>query len=206
MSTSSATDSSRDSYPDSPVSLSSRNINNPVFSLPVPQCRRTRRDIPKIHRYYSTPLRADSPDSTPLQLYGLEQREPSIYEKPRLLRRFSHALDDIKEDLSLQLDQNNMASKIRSRRQSMLMFDTAAGPSDPDADGALHPDQRPITASGPPRSRPLSILAFDNWTPPTRGLSRRLSTFRFGSRRKRASPAQLSSISQPNLIGSSTNM
>ncbi|RHZ62926.1 hypothetical protein CDV55_106655 [Aspergillus turcosus] len=201
MSTSSATDSSRESYSDSPVS-------QPVFSFPVPQYRRTRRDIPKVDRYYSTPLRADSPDSTPLHLYGLEQREPSIYEKPppRLLRRFSHALDDIKEDFSLQLDPNNMTNKIRSRRQSMLMFDVTAGPSGAGADAALHHPQRPMTASGPPRSRPLSILSFDNWTPPTRALSRRLSTFRFGSRRKRASPAQLASISQPNLIGSSTDM
>ncbi|KAF7171526.1 hypothetical protein CNMCM6106_005888 [Aspergillus hiratsukae] len=201
MSTSSATDSSRESYPDSPVS-------QPVFSFPVPQCRRTRRDIPKVHRYYSTPLRADSPDSTPLHLYGLEQREPSIYEKPppRVLRRISHALDDIKEDFSLQIDQNNMTNKIWSRRQSMLMFDVAAGPSGAGAALPHHHHQRPITASGPPRSRPLSILSFDNWAPPTRALSRRLSTFRFGSRRKRASSAQLASISQPNLIGSSTNM
>jgi hypothetical protein len=203
MSTSSSTDSSRESYLDS-------HISQPVFSFPVPQCRRTRRDIPKVDRYYSTPLRADSPDSTPLHLYGLEQREPSIYEKPppRVLRRLSHALDDIKEDFSLQLDQNNMTNKIRSRRPSMLMFDVTAGPSGAGATaGATLPHhQRPITASAPPRSRQLSILSFDNWAPPTRALSRRLSTFRFGSRRKRASSAQLASISQPNLIGSSTDM
>ncbi|RHZ45662.1 uncharacterized protein CDV56_101821 [Aspergillus thermomutatus] len=156
MSTSSVTDSSRDSYPDSPVSLSGHNltINNPVFSFPVPQCRRTRRDIPKIHRYYSTPLRADSPDSTPLQMYGLEQREPSIYEKPRLLRRFSHALDDIKEDVSLQLDPNNVASKIRSRRQSMLMFDAAAASHHGVRPAALETPLHPLLRSLDPAHKP----------------------------------------------------
>ena len=51
----------------------------------------------------------DTSSRTPLQAYGLEQREPSIVEdrerdrSTKLLRRVSHALDDIKEDVSLQL-------------------------------------------------------------------------------------------------------
>lgn len=75
----------------------------------------------KTRRFYSSPLNDSSP-RTPLQIYGLEQREPSIVEKPRLFRRFSHALDDIKEDLPLQLDPRNTAQKIKKRRESMLFM------------------------------------------------------------------------------------
>ncbi|EAW09907.1 uncharacterized protein ACLA_041250 [Aspergillus clavatus NRRL 1] len=200
MSTSSATDSSRESsYPSSPVSQH----NQPVFSFPVPQ--RRRRPISPVRRYYSTPLREDSPDSTPLHLYGLEQREPSIAEKPRLLHRFSYALDDIKEDFTLQLDpKSHMANKIRSRRQSMLMAE--ASPRGSTSSG-IPPvaEKAPLAVSGAPRLRPLSILSFDSWSPPTRMLSRRLSTFEF-SKRKRNGPGPLASISQPNLIGSSADI
>lgn len=79
----------------------------------------------KCPRFYSSPLSQHSADpQTPLQAYGLEQREPSIVEvKPRLLRRVSHVLDDIKEDFSLQLNPQGAAEKMCLRRRESAFFD-----------------------------------------------------------------------------------
>lgn len=142
----------------------------------------------KYPRFYSSPLE-EGPE-TPLQVYGLEQREPSIIEKPKLLRRVSHALDDIKEDFSLQ----DTANKIK-RRSTLLL------------DGHLGTPSRPQTAAGPPRSRPMSIISVEAWSSPpgrlSRRLSRRLSIFSSSSR-KASGGSKTASISSPNLIGSST--
>jgi hypothetical protein len=136
----------------------------------------------------------DDGSENPVQAYGLEQREPSIYEKPKLLRRVSHALDDIKEDFTFQLDARETANKIK-RRSTFLL----------DANFAI-PEDRPQTSAGPPRSRPMSIMSVEAWSAPqrrlTRHLSRRLSIFSSG--RKSSEGSQMSSISSPNLIGSST--
>ncbi|KAE8380584.1 hypothetical protein BDV26DRAFT_257320 [Aspergillus bertholletiae] len=180
--------------------------NSPISQHPHPQAYfpslPRRREPVKCPRYYSTPLRSDSPESTPLQIYGLEQREPSLYgDRPStLLRRFSHALDDIKEDFSLQLDPRNTTDKIRSkRRQSTLMLDTSAPGS---RAGSLSGSESPTEA---PRARPMSMMSTDNnFTPPTRRLSRRLTLL--GFRKNRLRGGQAASISQPNLIGSSTQM
>ncbi|KAJ6116539.1 hypothetical protein N7512_006264 [Penicillium capsulatum] len=147
--------------------------------------------MPKTPRFYSSPM--DEEAATPLQRYGHEQREPSIMEKPKLLRRVSHALDDIKEDFSLQLsDPASTANKIK-RRSTLYLSDT------------LNTSPRPETAHGPPRSRPMSIISFDAWSQPqrrlSRGLSRRLSVFSLSGRKPGSAQG---SISSPNLIGSST--
>lgn len=145
----------------------------------------------KYPRFYSSPLE-EGPE-TPLQVYGLEQREPSIIEKPKLLRRFSHALDDIKEDFSLQIPRDT-ATKIK-RRSTLLL------------DGQLGSPSRPQTGAGAPRSRPMSIISVEAWSSPpgrlSRRLSRRLSIFSSSSR-KASSSSKTASISSPNLIGSST--
>ncbi|KAI9934368.1 hypothetical protein ASPWEDRAFT_38072 [Aspergillus wentii DTO 134E9] len=209
MFTSSSTNSSRDfSLPDSPVS---GHPPQPQASFPPPPIRRrpvpsstNSINPPKARRFYSSPLHEGSSDSsTPLQVYGLEQREPSIYnEKPKLLRRFSHALDDIKEDFSLQLDPRTTADKIK--RRSTLMLDGWNAPSTPSA----YPGSQSsfdVSSQSPERSslsRPMSILSFDNWSPPRR-LGRRL-TMTFSQRRKRLN--QGASISSPNLIGASTQI
>ncbi|PKY08438.1 hypothetical protein P168DRAFT_278027 [Aspergillus campestris IBT 28561] len=155
-------------------------------------------------RYYSTPMRNDSPDSTPLHMYGLEQREPSIMERPannKLLRRFSHALDDIKEDLTLQIDSRATADRSRTkRRQSSVMFD-GTGSERASSAGSFTED-----TPQPPFGRPKSILSLEAWTPPARRFSRRLSMFRFTSQRRKFEPGQGASISQPNLIGASTQI
>ena len=148
----------------------------------------------KYLRFYSSPM-DESPDSTPLQVYGLEQRAPSIVEKPKLLHRVSHALDDIKEDFSLQLDPYTPASKIKRRS---TFFDGASGPDFP----------RPGTADGTPLgSRPLSIISLDIGSQPHQRLSRRL--YRrlsiFGGRSKSSVRSGTPSISPPSLIGSSTH-
>ncbi|OGM41903.1 hypothetical protein ABOM_009798 [Aspergillus bombycis] len=180
--------------------------NSPISQHPHPQAYfpslPRRREPVKCPRYYSTPLRSDSPESTPLQMYGLEQREPSLYgDRPStLLRRFSHALDDIKEDFSLQLDPRNTTEKIRSkRRQSTLMLDTSAPGS---RAGSLSGSE---SVAEVPRARPMSMMSTDNsFIPPTRRLSRRLTLL--GFRKNRLRGGQAASISQPNLIGSSTQM
>lgn len=150
--------------------------------------------MPKSPRFYSSPM-DEEPSSTPLQRYGLEQREPSIMEKPKLLRRMSHALDDIKEDFSLQLGDPATAAKKIKRRSTLYLSDTLAA------------SPRPETADGPPRSRPMSIISFDAWSQPQRRLShrlsRRLSVFSLSGRGKPGA-SQAGSISSPDLIGSST--
>ncbi|GLA03022.1 hypothetical protein AnigIFM60653_002595 [Aspergillus niger] len=191
MLTSSSTDSSRSSFSGSPVSQ-----HPPHHQVWFPPAPRRRPEHYKIPRYYSTPVREDVPDSTPLQMYGLEERAPSIAEKPKLLRRFSHALDDIKEDLTLQPSSEKIRSK---RRQSIFGIDEIPGSSvsisSPSMDVPVAAEPRP------PRSRPLSILASE----PSRRLSRRFSIF--GSKRsKKLTPGQAGSISQPNLIGASTQI
>lgn len=159
----------------------------------------------KSRRFYSSPLSEtpNPPDAntnlkTPLQAYGLEQREPSIAEeKPHLLRRVSHALDDIKEDFTLGLDPKGTAEKIRSRRRGSVFFE--APPSSSPA---------PAAASRPESARPLSIFStagsIDQGGSVGRRMSRRFSMFGggFAQRRKRVGE----SISQPNLIGSSTHL
>ncbi|GKZ28198.1 hypothetical protein AbraIFM66950_000008 [Aspergillus brasiliensis] len=189
MLTSSSTDSSRSSFSGSPVSQ-----HPPHHQVWFPPAPRRRPEHYKIPRYYSTPVREDIPDSTPLQMYGLEERAPSIAEKPKLLRRFSHALDDIKEDLTLQPSSEKIRSK---RRQSIFGIDEIPGSSGSISSPSM---DTPIAAEPrPPRSRPLSILASE----PSRRLSRRFSIF---GRSKKLTPGQAGSISQPNLIGASTQI
>lgn len=143
----------------------------------------------KYPRFYSSPLH-EGPE-TPLQFYGLEQREPSIMEKPKLLRRVSHALDDIKEDF-IPLPRE-AASKIK-RRSTLLL------------DGNLATAPRPQTSAGPPRSRPMSIISVNTWSSSQNRLSGRLSRRLsiFSSSRKGTPGSKTASISSPNLVASST--
>ncbi|RAH40667.1 uncharacterized protein BO66DRAFT_338037 [Aspergillus aculeatinus CBS 121060] len=197
MLTSASTDSSRSSYSGSPVSQQS-----PHHHVWFPPAPRRRPEHYKIPRYYSTPVRDDVPESTPLQMYGLEQRAPSICEKPKLLRRFSHALDDIVEDMSLQSTSEKVLSR---RRQSFFGIDEDAVMSSTSIASPTTMDYYAVPAHPqPPKSRPMSILSTEAWTPPVRRLSRRLSiSF---SRKKKFRPGQVGSISQPNLIGASTQI
>lgn len=167
--------------------------------------------VPTAKRFYSSPMN-DNPDKTPLQEYGLEQREPSIFEDrdrdmpTKLLRRVSHALDDIKEDFSLQLDSTRGSTdRMRLRRRESAFFSGENKPPPPSAMpsplGALR-NGRPETAA----SRPLSIFSLDLGAQQGgRRLSKRLSSLGSSlSVRKRRGYGE--SISQPNLIGSSTQM
>ncbi|KAJ5181419.1 hypothetical protein N7449_011566 [Penicillium cf. viridicatum] len=149
----------------------------------------------KYPRFYSSPVDQET-DSTPLEVYGLEQREPSIYGKPpKLLRRVSHVLGDIREDISMDTRQTT----DRLKRRSTILYDG------PNFSAPPSRSEAPMTSHGPPRSRPMSIISFDNWSSPTRRMSqrisRRLSVF---SSRGKPTTSQAASISSPNLIGSST--
>ncbi|KAJ5481230.1 hypothetical protein N7475_000042 [Penicillium sp. IBT 31633x] len=168
----------------------------PISTLSLNSRRRSPMTV-KSPRFYSSPMDQET-DSTPLQLYGLEQREPSIYGKPpKLFRRVSHVLGDIREDFSLQLEPRQPSEKLKRRS---TMYSDGPGFTGPPA----HPDV-PMTSHGPPRSRPMSIISFDNWSSPTRGmsqrLSRRLSVF---SSRGKTHNTGSASISTPDLISSST--
>lgn len=185
----------------------------------------------KSRRFYSSPLCEDSPDpKTPLQAYGLEQREPSIYElqlqqqqqsrpTPRLIRHMSTVLDDIKEDFHMQVDSHAAHDKQRLRRRESAFFDgppvVRSGDSSPPLPpiSAVPPVEASATAAPAPGvasrrresgARPLSVLSWENTWSLSRRVSRRLSMLgsSFSMRRKRME----ASISQPNLIGSSTQM
>lgn len=175
---STSTDSTPE-YPDSPTYQ-----QTPAFpSVP-------RRHRAKFPRFYSSPLNGAS-ESTPLEVYGLEQREPSISDKPRnRLARVSYALDDIKEDFSVQLHPRTTADRLK-RRTSTFIQD----PSRPST-----PNSSSLERS---RSRPMSIFSSNDSSPPRR-LSRRLSSLSSFSLKRMARGPSQASISQPNLIGSST--
>lgn len=169
--------------------LNSSNSSSSSVSSESPQnqhrsSRRSPMPIKHNPRFYSSPV-DDKIESTPLELYGLEQREPSIYgEAPNILRRFSDALGDLREDISLDTQ--------KLKRRSTMFFDASALPAPPTTfDGS--------------RSRPTSIMSSDNWTEQTKGMGRRISRRLsvFSSRSKSTSPQ--AKISSPNLIGSSTS-
>jgi hypothetical protein len=161
----------------------SSSVSSEPNSPPLP--RRSSMAV-KYPRFYSSPIDSET-HSTPLEIYGLEQREPSIYGRPpKLLRRVSHALGDIREDFSLDTE--------KLKRRSTIFFDPVS----------VSPREPPMTSDGP-RSRPMSIISFDNWSAPTRNMSQRISRRLsiFSSRGKPAG-SKGASISSPNLLGSST--
>lgn len=148
----------------------------------------------KYPRFYSSPMDQET-DATPVQIYGLEQREPSIHRgSPKLLSRVSHVLDDIREDLVI--DAHQTTEKLK--RYSTINHDghgLSAPPTRPEG---------PMTSHGPPRSRPMSIISFDNWSSPTGRMSRLSRRFSVFSSRNKLNRSKEASISSPNLIGSST--
>lgn len=216
MSTSSATDFSSDfsSLSSSSPRPSPYHHPTPPSTLSLGSQRRHQDPMPtKTTRFYSSPLESDS-DSTPLQIYGLEQRPSSmvVEEKSRLLSKVANALDDIKEDFPLQIDTRETAHKLK--RQSTLIFNAAARPGSSSSacssqSNASTPDlsaktttATPANPGGPPRSRTFSLISLDTWSSPSRGLRRRLT--RRLSRKPVPPPKGTASISSPNLIGSST--
>ena len=174
----------------------------------------------KHRRYYSSPVNNEC-QSTPVELYGLETRQPSIVERPKLLNRFSSALDDIKEDIPLQLDPRNTAQKIRRRTSSMLVLDSSTvgsgGGRESDAAdrGSMMPGAHSTGPSPAPPSRTATVNNVDINGGSTRShrkeslsarekFGRRLSILSLGSVRRKGSRSHgLASISQPDLLGSS---
>ncbi|KAL3453324.1 hypothetical protein BJX65DRAFT_120739 [Aspergillus insuetus] len=213
---SASSNSSQSSF-DSPISPQQNAASYSWF----PSIPRRRVELPKYPRFYSTPLNQDLPESTPLQIYGLEEREPSIAEKPRRFVRFSRALDDIKEDFS-QPQARGTADAIRARRQSTFssfFFDNGSTPTlngsasasgsgfsrassvsgrGGHGSGTNSPDFERPPVPPIPEDVPVSMK-------PLRRLSRRLSTLSFSQRKARYRGGN-ASISQPNLIGSSNHI
>lgn len=61
-------------------------------------------------RFYSSPMN-EGTSLNPVELYGLEMREPSIIEKPKLLQRVTDALIDAREDFSMHFNLDLDANK-----------------------------------------------------------------------------------------------
>lgn len=195
-----------------------RNLSPPIS--PLQQATDMKR--PRLHvmpvtatkncrRYYSSPLN-DECQYTPVELYGLEQREPSIAERPKFLNRFSHALDDIREDLPLQLDPRNTTQKLRRRRESMLVsptspLDTASVRTGPSPTPLSQAAPAPMATFSNTNNTVSSDNRKDSPSPPRRGrFVGRLSILSLSSARKKSIRSQgITSISQPNLIGSSND-
>ncbi|KAL4809929.1 hypothetical protein BDV18DRAFT_129897 [Aspergillus unguis] len=205
--------------PSSASNSSQSSFDSPISQFPPQQhvwpALPRRKELPKYPRFYSTPLNQDHPDSTPLQIYGLEEREPSIIERPRRFVRFSRALDDIKEDFTSPSTPNfrNTAEAIRARRQSTFssfFFDNnsnptlSSGPASASA-SVFHSSSASFAESDRPFPPPPPIPE-DSDEPVRPGLgrrlSRRLSRLSF-SQRRASYRAGGASISTPNLIGSS---
>ena len=204
--------------PSSSSNSSQSSFDSPISQFPpqqhawFPTIVPRRREVPKYPRFYSTPLNQDHPDSTPLQIYGLEEREPSIAERPRRFVRFSRALDDIKEDFSTPLPTpRNTAEAIRARRQSTFssfFFENNSNPTlgvsrtstlASASASAFHSSASSERSFPPPPPIPADDEASNK---PLRRLSRRLSSLSFSQRRAKYRGGN-ASISQPNLIGSS---
>ncbi|KAL1853482.1 hypothetical protein Plec18167_006299 [Paecilomyces lecythidis] len=127
-------------------------------------------------RYYSTPLNADVPDSTPLKIYGLKQRPPSVVDPkpPKLLSRLSmYAFEEgSQEKLPLPRVPGSPIKKAAS------VMERQATPTEPS------PPSRSLT-------RRPSVLSFDMLSssngsqesvpPPLRRIQSRLSVFRSSS-------------------------
>ncbi|KAL3482222.1 hypothetical protein BJX99DRAFT_252933 [Aspergillus californicus] len=209
---SSSSNSSQSSF-DSPTSQYPPQQNAWFPSMPR---RRVPVEIPKYPRFYSTPLNNEIPESTPLRIYGLEEREPSIAEKPRRFVRFSRALDDIKEDFTSQPHARNTADAIRARRQSTFSTFFDNNYSNPTLSSTLNSASgagfssaslNSVSSPGSISDRPPvpPIPSEPSVSRPFRRLSRRLSGLSF-SQRKAKYRGGGASISQPNLIGSSNHI
>lgn len=214
--------------PSSASNSSQSSFDSPVSQFPPQQhvwpVLPRRKEAPKCPRFYSTPVNQDHPDSTPLQMYGLEEREPSIVERPRRFLRFSRALDDIKEDFSSASPSTpnfrNTAEAIRARRQSTFssfFFDNNSNPTlssmPASASASVFHSSTGSSASFADSDRafpPPPPIPEDSDQPARPGLgrrlSRRLSRLSFSQRRPSYRAAGGASISQPNLIGSSNQL
>ncbi|KAJ9295591.1 hypothetical protein DTO271G3_6047 [Paecilomyces variotii] len=132
--------------------------------------------IPSPSRYYSTPLNADIPDSTPLKVYGLKQRPPSVIDQkpPKLFSRLSmYAFEEgSQEKLPLPRIPGSPVKKAAS------VMERQATPTEPSPSRSL--------------ARRPSVLSFDMLSsshgsqdssapPPLRRIQSRLSTFRSSS-------------------------
>lgn len=108
-------------------------------------------------RFYSSPMN-ETTNLNPVELYGLEMREPSVIEKPKLLHRITDALNDAKKDLSLRFNPDLDADKttqchylaFRARNFRHLLLRQNAS----------------IMSRWSPRSHPVSIDS-DAYLPPT---------------------------------------
>ncbi|KAJ5887052.1 uncharacterized protein N7473_009726 [Penicillium subrubescens] len=70
-------------------------------------------------RFYSSPVN-ETTNLNPVQLYGLQKREPSVIEKSKFLQRAKDALSDAKDDFLLQLNLETGATEIT--QCNCLMF------------------------------------------------------------------------------------
>ncbi|KAL2003827.1 hypothetical protein VTN02DRAFT_2044 [Thermoascus thermophilus] len=141
-------------------------------------------------RFYSTPLDAHIPDSTPVHLYGYERREPSVLQvRTGFFNRISGALDDLKEDFPLA----PRAWGWKNKRSSTSEGAESRTPTEPSS-------SRPLSMASV-----LSLDTFFATNPPAqKPPSRRFSTLGFPAslhslKEKRPRSFRLRRNSQSNL-------
>ena len=179
----------------------------PPFTSPSPPPAAA---IPKgpPRRYYSSPL-SDDCQFTPVEMYGLEQPEqmPSIHEQ-RVNKRRSRfstalALDDIKEDMPLQLDQQHKRFSTNVRRLSSASIMRLPPPSRSATTTSILNSNHNSARDGTCKSNSAVPSSGQHLLKPS--LARRLSVLSIGSigSKKGFQPTHSSaSISQPNLVAS----
>lgn len=101
-------------------------------------------------RFYSSPVN-ERTNLNPLQLYGPEIREPSVLEKPKLLRRVTDALRDTKEEF-LQHFKPNIAANKTARSTRLILHDRNCHPLASCQKGSMKLRQLPRTQCMPNNS------------------------------------------------------
>ncbi|EPS27119.1 hypothetical protein PDE_02060 [Penicillium oxalicum 114-2] len=167
------------------------------LSLGSQSSRHTSTSTGKTPRFYSSPVQNGF--ETPLQLYGLERREPSIHEKRKRSRRISHALGEIAENPAppFKLDTVTSPPINKLRRRSTFLRGSppvSAAASSPRSmvDGPCTPQSEPGSAWSISTTQSHSF---------THRLVRRLSVLSI--RRKNPMQSSLSGVALSNGIGPS---
>ncbi|KAL2008213.1 hypothetical protein VTN00DRAFT_8195 [Thermoascus crustaceus] len=187
--------SSAPSEASSTVTTSDYLLDSPVRELPRENNTNHHTAASKrASRFYSTPLDANIPDSTPVHLYGYERREPSVLKvRTGFFNRISGALDDLKEDFPL----SPRAWSWKNKRSSTSEGAESRTPTEPSS-------SRPLSMA--------SVLSLDTFfattTPAPKPPNRRFSTLGFSSslhslKDKRPRSFRLRRNSHPNPVSAS---
>lgn len=120
--------------------------DEPLPQPPASDCSSNSHKSQYPPRYYTTPLNADVPDSTPLNVYGLERRPPSVIDsKPRLFSRSRLSIYALDEESQERLHTSRSQFSLVGNAASVM--ERAETPTEPSSSMSI--------------SRRPSILSFD---------------------------------------------